>query len=199
MSLGNEKGQIIESAIADSIVTRGPEQIVFLEFGSHIGDGTLRIIRQLTKAQGVKRCLVFSLEANQEWLGIGTTLVRHVLDLSKETGCEYIPLALKKDVSKVLDMIKSEFHVTRIDGVFLDHNHAQFTSDINIMTEKDLLIEGTLIIADNALRHRQAMRGFIEMMKENSRTFTLVDVKDPYPDQLLISEWQRKPSHSEEL
>ena len=199
MSLGNEKGTIIESAIADSIVSKNLEQIVFLEFGSHIGDGTLRIIRQLAKSTSAKRCLVFSLEANQEWLVIGTSIVRRAIELSSESVCQYVPLALKKDVSRLLDMIKTEYQVRSIDGVFLDHNHAQFTTDVNIMNEKHLLREGTLIIADNALRHRKAMRGFIDMMRDHSKTFTLVDTKDPYPDQLLISEWRMKHSHSEEL
>jgi predicted O-methyltransferase YrrM len=191
MTLGNEKGKIIEDAIATLDIRTN--DIVFLEFGSHVGDGTLRITRQLlTKARDSgRRCLVFSLEKNQEWLGIGTSLVRHVLGMAKETACRYIPLALTNDISHIVDVIKSEFNVGSLSGVFLDHDHSKFMRDVNILHEKRLLEVGTLILADNALRHKNLMAPFIEEMKRIGRNLQLVDTSDPYPDQILIVEWAK--------
>lgn len=186
MTLGEEKGRIIEDAIISSI--KPEENLVFLELGAHIGDGTLRMIRQLSRISS-SGCVVFSLEANQQWLGIGTALVRHAFSVARQTACRHIPMTLTEDISHILDVIKNEFNVESFSGVFLDHNHAKFLRDINIMYEKELLREGTLVIADNALRHKNVMQTFISEMKNRGKNFRLADVSDPYPDQVLIAEW----------
>ena len=186
MTLGDEKGSIIEQAIAESI--KPGNDIAFIEFGSHIGDLTLRLIRQLSKLS-TGRCLIFALEANQQWLGIGHSLVRHAMKMADENSCQYVPFALKEDITEIINVIKSGFNVETVAGVFLDHKHANFLRDINIMHEKGILKEGTLVIADNALRHKKVMDQFIAVMKKRGRNLRLADVSDPYPDQVLIAEW----------
>ena len=197
MTLGDEKGAIIEAAIAKTLAHRTSDVLVYLEFGSHIGDGTLRIIRQLAKAEPVEKCLIFSFDSNQEWLGIGTSIVRHVLAASGTQKCQYIPMMLTDDVSHICHHIMAHYGLkTSATGVFLDHSHAKFHRDIIMMHEKGLVGDGTLVIADNAQRHRSVMRTFIDYARLNSRSFQLFDVKDPYPDQVLVSEWQTKPKDS---
>ncbi len=70
MSLGDPKGKVIEKSFSKLVV---PQDIVVVEFGSHIGDGTLRMIRQLVKNKD-HQVTIFSLEANPEWLSIGQVL-----------------------------------------------------------------------------------------------------------------------------
>ena len=192
MTLGNAKGQIIEEAIANNI-SGEHDSYVFIELGSHIGDGTLRILRQLnTASRPFKNCVVLSLEANQEWLGIGSNIVRHVV---RNGGCRYVPMALTDDVTHIMThikhLIKAELNIESVSGVFLDHNHAKFNRDISIMHEEGLLREGTLIIADNALRHKKVMNNFIEDMRRTGKNFKLVPVSDPYPDEILLVEWNK--------
>jgi predicted O-methyltransferase YrrM len=199
MSLGHEKGGIIERAISRSILGSDSSTVAFLEFGSHIGDGTLRIIRQLSKKQSrdVSRCFVFSFEDNQEWLGLGSSLVRHVLTASKLNAfCKYVPMPLA-DVGHVCAHIKSAFKIGSVQGIFFDHKHSKFLEDIIAISDKGLLREGTLVMADNALRHKSEMSSFIEYMEANSKSFQLVNVGKPYPDQVLVSEWKpRAPKHN---
>jgi predicted O-methyltransferase YrrM len=121
------------------------------------------------------------------------------MQTTKESRCKYVPISLSEDVSHLLDVLKSEMEVKTITGVFLDHDHGKFWRDISIMDEKGLLTDGTLIMADNALRHKNLMRPFIDEMKRRTTNFRLVDVRDPYPDQLLITEWKPITHHSDEL
>ena len=189
MTLGNEKGRIIESSLRQNLFRNDNEHIIIVEFGSHIGDGTLRIIREVAKSGSNKKCTVLSYESNQEWLGIGTSLVRHALNAASETKCKYIPMLLTDDVSHIAEHLKSQFGESSISGIFLDHNHAKFYRDINILRERKLMRKGTLVMADNALRHRGVMRSFIQSMKDHSSKFELLPVNDPYPDQVLVCEW----------
>lgn len=193
MTLGVEKGRIIETAVAGSL--GGIDEVVFLEFGSHIGDATLRILNQLKEAGS---CTVFSFEANQEWLGIGSALVRHVLGLQKRK-CKFFPLMLTGDISAACDFLKNQYNIDHVHGVLFDHSHSKFFQDIQIIATKGLLREGTLILADNALRHQAAMSEFLVYMQRHSKSFTLKSVTEPYPDQVLVSEWRNSnSSHSED-
>lgn len=198
MSLGHEKGGIIEAAVTRSIVHKKLKSIAFLEFGSHIGDGTLRIIRQLSNADSAERCIVFSFESNQQWLGIGTSLVRHVLQNSKTTACQYVPMSLT-DIGHICDHIEDHYDISTVQGIFFDHMHANFFDDIKTIQRKNMLGDGTLIIADNALVHKREMTDFINYMEVHSSLFQLVNVAKPYSDQVLVSEWKdRKNRHSDD-
>ena len=208
MTLGDQKGQLIEGAVWSYIgefshVRDNAEDLIFFEFGSHIGDGTLRLLKKLNELFFKGRCIVFSFEANQEWLGIGSTLVRHVLQTTYQRKCQYIPMALTDDISHIVDNVISEYDVKVLAGTLLDHNHAKFMRDMSILLDKHLLADGTLIMADNALRHKNLMSQFIERVRLASLSFRLADVSDPYPDQLLIASWrnttQAVAQHSDEL
>lgn len=206
MTLGEQKGRLIEEAIWSSIgefSRDNSEDLIFFEFGSHIGDGTLRLLNKLNKMFFKGRCIVFSFEANQEWLGIGSVLVRHVLQTTDERKCQYIPMALNDDISHLIDNVKAEKNVTGIAGMLLDHNHGKFMRDFSILLERDLLSDGTLIIADNALRHKNLMADFVERIRLSSHSFRLAEVSDPYPDQVLFATWKHMTKavkqHSDEL
>jgi predicted O-methyltransferase YrrM len=193
MTLGTQKGDIIESSIRESLVrNNNPSNVLFLEFGSHIGDGTLRIIREIAKSATVEKCTVLSYESNQEWLGVGTSIVRHALLAASERKCQYIPMLLTDDLSHIADHIKNQFGDNSVSGIFLDHNHAKFYRDVNILRERKLIRKGTLVIADNALRHSGSMSSFIEFMRDHSSMLTLAPVRDPYPDQILVAEWKEE-------
>lgn len=194
MSLGDEKGGIIEAAVTRSIVQKKPNSIAFLEFGSHIGDGTLRVIRQLSKADSANRCIVFSFESNQQWLGIGTSLVRHVLQNSNTTACQYVPMSLT-DIGHICDHIKDHYDISTVQGIFFDHMHAKFFDDIKTIQRNNMLGEGTLIMADNALVHKREMTDFINYMEVHSSLFHLVNVAKPYSDQVLVSEWKDRKNN----
>ena len=189
MTLGEEKGKIIESSIRENLARTNPSSVVFLEFGSHIGDGTLRVIRELAKSQEINKCTILSFEANQEWLGIGTSLVRHALNAASERKCQYIPMMLTDDLSHIVEHIAGNFGKHSVTGIIFDHNHAKFNRDIHIFRERKLLRKGALVLADNALRHKGRMKSFLQFMKDHSSKFELVPVNDPYPDQILVSEW----------
>ena len=199
MTLGNPKGKIIEDAISISLNRNNWNNLVFIELGSHIGDGTLRIIRQLSAGLengGTRKCIVFSLEANNEWLGIGTNIVRHVLQMTGNSSkCRYVPMTLTNDITHTMThikhVLKAELKNESVSGIFLDHNHAKFNRDIQIMHDQGLLAEGTLILADNALRHKKVMKGFIDEMRTSGKFFQLAPVTDPYPDEVLVVEWNK--------
>ena len=190
MTLGDEKGAILEKAVS-SISDR--ERVVFLEFGSHIGDGTLRILNALG---GRDNCVLFSFESSPEWLGIGMNIVRHAID-SSGNKCKYIPLMLTKDITDICQHIKEEYG--QIDGIFFDHVHSKFLRDIQIIRDMNMMDEGTVVVADNALRHRSVMREFIEYMQRNSKKISLEYVREPYPDEVLVSVWKQGISHGDEL
>jgi len=195
LTLGDQKGKVIENAFS-KISTPPDQSIVILEFGSHIGDGTLRILRQLNR---IGDCRMFSLESNPAWLSLGSSIVRHVISASGQQDCRYIPLLLSRDIESVADYLKEHHGIDRVDGIFLDHVHGKFYSDLNLLNEKGLLHTGTVIVADNALRHKQVMSQFIDFVRDNSETFSLADVSNPYPDQILCAEWRDSRSRRDEL
>lgn len=197
MSLGDQKGQIIESSFARLVDSESGDDIIILEFGSHIGDGTLRIIRQLAKSK--RNVKIFSLESNPEWLGIGTSLVRNVLSVSGIANIKYVPVLLSQDVAALANNLKAHHGVTRVDGLLLDHVHSKFYTDMNILRDKKLLHKGTVIVADNALRHRQVMDKFIQFVKAHSTSFKLAHVADPYPDEVLCAVWDESIKERDEL
>ena len=188
MTLGVEKGEILERVLASK------RPLVVLEFGSHIGDATLRILNSM-KSNEINECILFSFESNPEWLGIGASIVRHVLQQS-DVKCRYIPLILTSDISNLCEYVRS--HVDDyVDAVFFDHVHSNFLNDLQILRKYNLLKDKTLLIADNALRHKYAMKGFIEYTRKNSNTFNLYPVGEPYPDEILVAEWKQPNSHDE--
>ena len=196
MSLGDQKGRVIEESFSKLVDSQ--QDIFVLEFGSHIGDGTLRIIRQLSKLTG-KRATIFSLESNPEWLSIGTSLVRHALTVSGVTNIKYVPMLLPYDVRALAKNLKAHHNVDRVDGLFLDHVHSKFYQDLNILRDHKLLHTGTVIVADNALRHRQVMEKFISLVKQHSSEFELAHVMDPYPDEVLCAVWNENVPERDEL
>lgn len=198
MSLGDQKGEVIEKTFAKLLIPKdASDDIVVLEFGSHIGDGTLRIIRQLVKSE--RKVTIVSLESNPEWLSIGTSLVRHVLAMTGESNVKYTPVLLSGDVGALADNLRKHHGVNRVDGLFLDHVHSKFYTDLNVLRDHRLLHTGTVIVADNALRHRQVMENFIQFVRQHSTDFELVHVVDPYPDEVLCAVWKETRSDRDEL
>jgi predicted O-methyltransferase YrrM len=198
MTLGDQKGKVIEERFAKLLETENvSDDIVIVEFGSHIGDGTLRIIRQLAKSK--RQVTIVSLEANPEWLAIGTSLVRHVLSISGILNVKYTPVLLTSDVAALADNLIKYHGVTRVDGLFLDHVHGKFYTDLNVLWDHGLLHTGTVIVADNAMRHRQVMEKFIQFVDQHSTDFELVYVVDPYPDEVLCAVWKETRAERDEL
>ena len=195
MSLGDQKGEVIEKSFSKLVL---PQDIVVVEFGSHIGDGTLRMIRQLVKNKN-HQVTIFSLEANPEWLSIGSGLVRHVLSVSGVTNVKYVPMLLPPDVGALAKYLKKHHGVVQVDGLFLDHVHSKFYTDLNILRDHKLLHKGTVIVADNALRHRQVMERFITLVKSHASEFELAHVVDPYPDEVLCAVWDENVTERDEL
>jgi len=197
MSLGDQKGLVIEKSFAK--LTNMNKDLVVLEFGSHIGDGTLRIIRQLAKNPPEVKTTIFSMESNPEWLSIGTSLVRHALAMAGVANIKYVPILLPHDVRALAKNLKTHHGIETVDGLFLDHVHSKFFTDLNILRDHKLLHTGTVIVADNALRHRQVMERFIKLVEEHSSEFELAHVIDPYPDEVLCATWEEKVPERDEL
>jgi hypothetical protein len=209
MTLGDEKGAVISDMLDLVFKQRkdSKESFVFLEFGSHVGDGTLRIMdgimRNIGDSSNLDNCFVFSFEANQEWLGLGSTVVRHTMVVTdNESKCRYIPVALTRDITQAIDYIAEHYGVTHADGVLFDHVHANFFADSQLLVRKKLLKTGSVVFADNIKRHASDLNQFVPYIRSHSTDFRIVPVADPYPDEVLLSVFKttwRKTHDSSEL
>jgi predicted O-methyltransferase YrrM len=106
---------------------------------------------------------------------------------------------LSRDIGSIAEYIREHYKADHIDGIFLDHDHSKFFTDLNILREKNLLKTGTVIVADNAFRHKQVMSQFIDFVRKHSKEFELENVSDPYPDQVLCSVWDGGRNDRDEL
>ncbi|KAL3687576.1 hypothetical protein R1sor_013885 [Riccia sorocarpa] len=134
MNIGDDKGQLLDKAIAD----RKPK--VVLELGAYIGYSAVRISSQLE--EGAK---LISLEMNPENASTATQVVEHAGLSDKVVVVEGI---LKDKVGEIKRLVE-EMNAEIIDFVFIDHDKRYYLSDYLLLKENGLVGKGTVLFADN--------------------------------------------------
>lgn len=185
MHLGEEKGSLVELAVAKGLPPDGRPAVVF-EAGCHAGDGTLNAAAALLTRPA---STIVSTEANKEWLAAAEKVVGHATD---GLGLQFVPMELADgaDFGSFLDDLRLSQGIDRFDAVILDHDEAKFLEHLKTMRSKGFLRKGSTIYVDNVKRKIGALRPYMSYVDSDSGNGFKTEVKSirqPYPDAVAIS------------
>eukprot|EP00930_Biecheleria_cincta_P069715 TRINITY_DN57423_c0_g1_i1.p1 TRINITY_DN57423_c0_g1~~TRINITY_DN57423_c0_g1_i1.p1 ORF type:complete len:209 (+),score=24.22 TRINITY_DN57423_c0_g1_i1:86-712(+) len=123
MHLGTQKGELIESAVAQGLPT-GTGAGIVLETGCHAGDGTLRAILPMVSRAG---SIIVSTEANSKWLASAERIVAHA---TRGLDIEFVPVELAEDSAfdKFLEMLREKRGIKQFTTVIFDQDQTRFAS-----------------------------------------------------------------------
>ncbi|MEH6477909.1 MAG: class I SAM-dependent methyltransferase [Sneathiella sp.] len=153
MHLGPEKGLLLDQLIED----QAPKRI--LELGSFFGYSAIRMAR-LIKGELV------SLESDPFHAAIAQKLVRHA-KLENQITIHHTA------ASHGIEHLKGQF-----DFILVDHYASNYYTDLRILEDRNLLAQGCLLVADNALIHAHQMADYLHYVR-NSPHYSSRLVKTP--------------------
>jgi catechol O-methyltransferase len=135
INVGDEKGRILDSAIAKARPAR------VLELGTYCGYSALRMAIAAPTAQ------IVSIEFN----AANAEIARSILDYSGVGRRVSIVVGTLGDGGKTIDALRTVhgFGAGSVDLVFIDHAKEAYVSDLRRILEQNWLRPGALVVADN--------------------------------------------------
>jgi predicted O-methyltransferase YrrM len=204
MTLGSEKGDIINKLLQSVMETFSNEPINILEMGSHLGDGSLHILHSI-KGKAPQGSKLFSLD-DPHIHSIGAGIVKSALSKEKSGNhAEYVPLMnMPLNMPDILDSLMNGHHkIKKIHFVFMDHgDHTTFGDDIKHLMKSGILAKGAKIVADNGDTKKQEKSSFFDFIDQNQNKFTKetkIPVNNPTKDSIVHTEYIDDDSHKDDL
>ncbi len=180
INVGDEKGQILDSAIAQAKPAR------VLELGTYCGYSALRM------AVAAPTAHIVSIEFN----AANAEIARRILDHAGVSGRVTIVVGTLGDGGRTIDVLRQAhgFGARSVDLVFIDHAKQAYLPDLQLILQQGWLRRGALVVADNikfpgAPEYRAYM---IENEGERWRTIeheTHVEYQSVIKDLVLVSEY----------
>lgn len=179
ISIGDEKGELLEAAIQRS----NPK--LCLELGTYVGYSALRIARAAPSAK------VFSVEFSEANAELARRVWAHA-GVDNQVSCVVGTIG---DGGRTLDTLANNgFTTGRLDFLFLDHDNSAYLADLLSIIERGWLHPGSIVVADNVLvpgapKYRKYMR------EQQGKRFTTIEhrthleYQDLVPDLVLESEY----------
>ena len=135
INVGDEKGQILDAAVAEAKPAR------VLELGTYCGYSSLRMAVAAPSAKVVS--IEFS-AANAE-------IARRILGHAGIGDRVTVVVGTLGDGGKTVEVLRQEhgFRPGSVDLAFLDHDKSVYLSDLRLIVEQDWLRPGALVVADN--------------------------------------------------
>mmetsp|Transcript_32581 Transcript_32581/g.40082 ORF Transcript_32581/g.40082 Transcript_32581/m.40082 type:complete len:245 (+) Transcript_32581:57-791(+) len=184
MHLGHQKGQNILYSVMKGKPQTGP--VTVLELGCHAGDGTLSIFKALQDRPG---STIISTESNKGWLKTAKRIVAHA---TNGLSVRWIPLLVpdKTDFPEFLRKLKDDFQLGAFDSMVFDHEEKRFLPDLKTVLDQKMLRAGGTVQIDNVKRKARALAEYMDFVKPGRNGFstTVVQVDEPYPDAVAISQ-----------
>jgi catechol O-methyltransferase len=149
INVGDEKGQLLDSAV------RRANPTLALELGTYCGYGSLRIARAAPNAKvySVELAEANAANARQIWAHAG---------VADRVTCVVGTIG---DGGRTLDALANEHGFTSgaLDFVFLDHDKDAYLDDLKSILDRGWLHPGSIVVADNvrvpgAPKYREYMR-----------------------------------------
>lgn len=180
INVGDEKGRILDSAVANSKPAR------VLELGTYCGYSALRMATAAPAAQ------IVSIEFN----AANAAIARRILDHAGVSGRVTIVVGTLGDGGKTIDELSRThgFGPGSVDLVFIDHAKEAYLPDLRLILEQGWLRRGALVVADNikfpgAPKYRAYM-----LENEGKRWRTIeheahVEYQSVIKDLVLVSEY----------
>jgi catechol O-methyltransferase len=135
VNIGDEKGRLLDAAV----VRANPS--LALELGTYCGYGALRIARAAPAAR------VFSVELSAANAEVARRIWAHA-GVGDRVTCVVGTIG---DGGRTLDGLRDEHGLGpgTVDFLFIDHDKNAYLSDLLSITERGLLHQGSIVVADN--------------------------------------------------
>jgi len=185
LCLGQKKSDILAETIKEAVkIFEGSLNV--LEMGSHLGDGTLYLMRHLPPGSNV-----ISIEYNPMELSEGHKLIKHA---TYETGINYIPMLLDRDApfEDFMNTLKKEHNIHELHTVMFDQAPKSFGPDLETLRKKNMLKTNSHIIADNMYRHGKKVNDYVNAVKKKPFETKFHNIPEPYWDQMAVSVYNKK-------
>jgi catechol O-methyltransferase len=152
MNVGDEKGEILDSAI------RGVEPRRLLELGTYCGYSALRTVRVMPDDAHL-----YSIEFNPANAEIARRILGHAGVADRVT----VVVGTLGDGGRTISALESEhgFGEGSLDFVFVDHDKAAYVPDLELIQERGWLRPGAVVVADNV--KFPGVPGYREYMREH--------------------------------
>ena len=136
INVGDEKGKLLDDAIAKAKPT------LALELGTYCGYGSLRMARAI----GPQGRLV-----SVEFVAANAEIARAVIEHAGVAGRVTVVVGTIGDGGKTLSALESEhgFGPGTLDLAFLDHDKDAYLPDLETIVERGWLHPGSVVVADN--------------------------------------------------
>tara|TARA_B100002019_G_scaffold62691_1_gene53739 strand:+ start:1799 stop:2563 length:765 start_codon:yes stop_codon:yes gene_type:complete len=167
MNIGDEKGQLLESAIIDSKAKN------ILELGVYLGYSTIRILKNLDNESKLT-----SIESNKKFADIASEHI-NISGLSKNHK-----LIIGKS-NEVIPNLNEKY-----DFIFIDHWKELYLEDLKALEENNLIKNNAWIFADNVILFN--LEDYLEYVRSSSKYISkFIPTKREYskshPDGVEIS------------
>ena len=170
MNIGDQKGEILDKAIKDSLATN------ILELGVYLGYSTIRILNNM-----MDNSKLTSIEANEKFAQIAKEHIE-ISGLSKNH-------ILK--IGKSSDLIPSLEE--QYDFVFIDHWKDLYLKDLQLLEQFGLLKQGAWVFADNVvLFNLEDYLDYVRSSPDFKSEFipTMREYSKSHPDGVEISKYK---------
>ena len=193
LTVGEQKGGILESLIEEVLKTLDlHEPMNVLEMGSHIGDGSLRI---LNKIKSRPNSNLVAIEPDHHWHTIGPKIVRYAVRSDPSVpNSIYHPFSYPHDLFDFADTLAQNHGIKKIHVVFMDQgDHTSFKDDIEALIKAGSLAPGAKIITDNAHTKKTEKSDYFKFVDESGH-FTSSEthpITHPYKDAIHVATFKK--------
>ncbi|CAF1307391.1 unnamed protein product [Didymodactylos carnosus] len=133
MNIGDTKGKILDAALQ----SRQPKTV--LELGTFLGYSSLRMASQLPEDT-----LIVTIDVDPASIATARRIHEHAGVTNR------IQIVLNPTYQSI-PYLSKKFHIDSFDFIFIDHDKADYLSDLKLLEDVGLIKPGTMIVADNII------------------------------------------------
>ncbi|KAJ3155671.1 hypothetical protein HDU89_006645 [Geranomyces variabilis] len=136
MAVGDVKGALIDELIAKK------QPKVMIELGCYCGYSAVRFGALVARNPDAH---YYSFEVNENFADIARQVIQRA-------GLESRVTIIIGSFSEAFSQLRTQYNVSTVDMVFIDHHKLMYLPDFQIMQQNSLLASGSVVVADNVIK-----------------------------------------------
>ena len=151
----------------------------------------------MLKGLNGRDALLITVETEDHYLATLQNIVNHATEGLDEV--KIVPILLPQGTSfnEFLTTLRNEYRIDEFDLVVFDHTEDNFLPDLKNLEIRSFLHSGSKVLIDNAKRKKAQLTEYLKYTSKSPYTSEITDIQQPYPDQVVVSEYAPGRTHEE--